>query len=185
MKRFFTYSLLMLLSIAALEGATVSFSLIPPDGRISGRVGENIGWGYSLFNESPTEWFVPTNLSSGTFSIGLPGLLFDFPFLPPGLGVTVPFNWQSFMGLYSLSLPFDAIPGAEDAGAFNLQGEWWSGDPFSGGAFLRAGETLSAEYTAGVTAVPEPASLGLLVLALGAGTPLLLLKAGRNGKKLY
>jgi hypothetical protein len=160
------YALIVLVAISSLDGANVSFSLSPSDGRISGQPGETIGWGYSLFNEDSSEWFVPTGVSSAAFSIGSPGLLFDFPVLPPSLGVTVPFNWPSFQGLYSLSLYFDAPVGAEIAGTFALEGQWWSGDPFSGGAFLRSEEALVG-YVATVTSVPEPSCFGAVLLALG------------------
>jgi hypothetical protein len=69
---------------------SITFSLLPSDGNVSGPAGSLVGWGYSLTNDSTSDWFLATNLNSDSFSNGTPMLLFDFPEVAPGATVTEP-----------------------------------------------------------------------------------------------
>src|ERR1700682_6143025 len=78
---------------AAQAGAdVVDFSIIPVDGNISGAPGSTIAWGYSITNESSTNWLVTTALDVDVFLKGVPTFLFDFPVLYAGTTVTVPYD---------------------------------------------------------------------------------------------
>jgi hypothetical protein len=64
------------------------FALDPVDGKVSGNLGQTIGWGYRLTNLSGTDWLMPTSLDAGLFSHSTPELWFGFPILPPGTEFT-------------------------------------------------------------------------------------------------
>ncbi|CAN7692860.1 hypothetical protein [Duganella sp. LjRoot269] len=149
---------------------TFTFAAQPAGGSISGLPGETVGWGYELVNTDTLNWFVPTQLSASSFSIGSPDAsYFDFPILVPGAAATVAFDAALHTGLYGVQIfPF-ALPGQIDSGSFSLSGEWWSGDPLSGGTFLQAADVVVSPFSlevAGITAVPLPGSLPLLALGL-------------------
>jgi hypothetical protein len=149
---------------------TFTFSTLPAAGAISGSPGTQVGWGYQLVNTDSSNWFVPTQLSVSSFSIGLPDAsLFDFPMLAPGATVSQAFDLLAHTGLYAIEiLPF-VLPSMSDSGNFTLQGAWWSGDPLAGGTFLQLSDAVLTPYSlevAGVAAIPLPGSLPLLTAAL-------------------
>lgn len=151
--------------------ADVMVSLLPSDGNISGPPGSTIGWGYSLTNTDPSNWFVSTNLNADSFSNGTPSLLFDFPILAPGGSVTEAFDSVNSIGLYELIWDPGAPVGFVNGGNFTLSGEWWDGDPLNGGNLIAAAPDVSLAYSATVTqgsssAVPEPSSWVLFVSAI-------------------
>lgn len=156
-------------------GGTIDFSLIPADGAVAGPPGSTVGWGYSLTNNSPTDWFMPILLNADSFANGAPSLLFDFPNVAPG--VTIPpvaFDPLTGAGLYQLVWDIGAPVGFVNSGNFVLSGQWWDGDPLNGGNFLFSEPDISLPYTAIVTdggagGAPEPATW---VLFLGALAPL-------------
>jgi hypothetical protein len=171
MKRAISSSMLcaaLLLAGALARADSWTFSTIPTDGDVSGPPGSTVGWGYTITNESSTDWLVLTDLVAGNFMNGTPdAFLFDFPVLAPGSTVTEAFNPISDTGLYSLQWNSDAPIGFTDAGNFIASAEFYSGDPLSGGAFVADASNLSAPYSAkvgsGGATVPEPSSLYLVV----------------------
>jgi hypothetical protein len=161
---------------------TFTFGLQPPGGVISGAPGQLIGWGYTLTNTDSVNWFVPTQLSASSFSLGAPDAgYFDFPILGPGLGASTAFDPVAGAGLFGLQLHAADLPGQSESGQFTLGGEWWSGDPLAGGMFLQASDRALAPFTVQVAGagVPEPATLPLLA---GAGSVWLALRRRRRGK---
>ena len=62
---------------------------------------------------------------------------FDFPILKPGQTVTSIFDLSTASGLYGLKINDAAKDGQTDSGIFTIRGEWWSGDPLSGGTFIQ------------------------------------------------
>ena len=156
-------------SVATLHGDSFSVSLIPSSGDVSGPAGSTVGWGYSLDNESLNDWLVTTNLQAGTFLNGSPNSLFDFPDLGPGDSAMVTFDPVAGTGLYELTWDGSAPSGFTDTGTFELDAEWWSGDPLNGGSFISEATPIFVSYSAvvesGVTsAVPEPSSLPMMIL---------------------
>ena len=83
-----------------LRGDSYTFSTIPSNGNISGAPGATIGWGYSITNESTSDWLLATNLNADSFAFGTPTLLFDFPEVAPGATVTEVFDPIGLTGLY-------------------------------------------------------------------------------------
>lgn len=174
-----------LLAAAAAQALpfTLTFDVQPGTGAIRGTAGQTVGWGYRLENTDTANWFVPTALSASSFSIGTPdGSYFDFPILAPGAGADSAFDPVLHAGLYGVQIDPSALPTQRDSGAFTLSGEWWSGDPFAGGSFLRASDALlvplSVEVVEATAAVPLPGSLPLVALGLA-----LLAGRERRGKK--
>lgn len=154
-------------------GSTIDFTLIPSNGTVTGPPGSTVGWGYSLTNNSPTEWFAPTLLNSDSFVNGAPVALFDFPSVAPGITLTKVFNAGTGVGLYELDWDAGAPPGFVNSGYFVLSGGWWDGNPLAGGNFLFTEPEVSLPYTAtvsgGVQGVPEPSTW---LLCLGGLVPI-------------
>jgi hypothetical protein len=155
-----------------------TFGLLPQSGRIGGAPGTTIGWGYSIENESTDYWLVTTNLATGPFAFGTPQVLFDFPILAPGASVTVPFDYDMFAGLFALTWDKSAPAGTIESGTFVLDAEWWTGDPFGDGAPAFAATPANRPYEALVT--PEPATTGLMAVALVGGIAAALRRRRRN-----
>jgi hypothetical protein len=150
--------------------ASISFSLLPSDGNISGAPGALVGWGYSLTNTDPSNWFLSTDLNSDSFANGTPTLLFDFPILAPGETVTEAFDAIDSIGLFELQWDSSVPVGFVNAGNFVLSGQWWDGDPLNGGNFVGDAPDTSLPYSAvassPVSSVPEPWSFWLLMIGL-------------------
>ena len=166
---------------------TFQFLLLPISGSIEGDVGTLIGWGYQITNEDPANWFVTTALSASSIAIGTPDAsYFDFPIVAPGDTATAAFDAIAGTGLYGLALSPFAVSGQSDAGIFALSGEWWSGDPFGSGVFVREAPAIQASFLATVTGdgdpgvVPEPGAILLVLTGFG----LQLLARKRSGKKI-
>lgn len=163
----------ILLSLAGPMSAGIVFTTIPFDGNVSGPPGSLVGWGYSITNTDPSNWFVSTDLNCGSFSSGTPMLLFDFPDLAPGDTATEAFDPVSSIGLFELQWDPAAPIGSVNSGKFVLSGEWWDGDPLNGGTFIADALDSSTAYAATVTSessVPEPSTLWLATFILVALT---------------
>jgi hypothetical protein len=165
--------LVLLANLPALRADTYSFSLVPPSGNIAGPPGATVVWGYSLDNESASDWLVTSDLQAGTFLDGSPNSVFDFPDLGPGQSVTVPFDPVAGTGLYEFTWEGSAPIGFTNTGAFELDAQWWSGDPLNGGIYVADAPATNINYSAVVTSavvtspVPEPSSWILIVIVLG------------------
>jgi len=172
---------LMAIATAAMVGKgslcraddVLTFDLIPESGDVSGPAGSTVGWGYSITNESITDWLLTTNLVSDSFLYGSPTPLFDFPEVAPGTTATESFDPVGLAGLYQDVLNASAPAGSLDSGNFVLSAQWYDGDPFNGGNFIADAPDTNAAYSATVTgsAVPEPGSFlliagGLLLLGI-------------------
>lgn len=150
--------------------ADVLFSLIPSDGNVSGPPGSLVGWGYSLQNTDPSNWFESTNLNSDSFSNGTATLLFDFPILAPGDMVTEMFDPVNSIGLFELQWDPSATPGTTNSGNFVLSGQFFDGDPLNGGNLVADATDISLPYSAavsGITESPVPEPSGCMFLLVG------------------
>src|SRR5579863_2708633 len=102
-----------------LAADTVIFTLLPTDGNVSGPAGSTVGWGYSIANNSDTDWFVSTNLNpDSSFLDGIPTALFDFPDLAPDTTATESFDSVSGIGLYEFVWDPAAPAGDTNSGNF-------------------------------------------------------------------
>ncbi len=168
------HALLLGLAVAALApsaatATSFTFATLPASGVLSGAAGETLGFGYTLTNPSPADWLVLTSLDTGVFLDGTPdSALFDFPVLAPGESRTTPFAIGS-AGLFAFTWDPSAPIGSLNAGLFVIGGEWWSGDPAAGGAFLASATAATATYQ--VQLVPEAGTLVLLSIAGVIGWP--------------
>ncbi len=138
--RHFWHPILLVAAVFCLASPlwadSITFTLLPSDGNFSGPAGSLVGWGYSLTNDSTTDWFLATNLNADSFSNGTPTLLFDFPDLGPGSTVTEPFDPVNGIGIYELQWDPSAPVGFVNSGDFTLSGQWYDGDPFNGGNYI-------------------------------------------------
>jgi hypothetical protein len=164
-----TFLIPLLLAVIApsllLGSDAYTFSTIPGDGNISGAPGATIGWGYSITNESTSDWLLAINLSADSLAFGTPTLLFDFPEVAPGATVTEIFDPIGMTGLYEDVLNDPVPDGSVDSGDFVLSAQWYNGDPFNGGTFIADAVDTDAAYTATVnsaSSTPEPSSFVLL-----------------------
>jgi protein-disulfide isomerase len=152
--------------------SAIVLTTIPSDGNVFGPPSSLVGWGYSLTNNDPSNWFVSTDLNSDSFSNGAPSLLFDFPILAPGDTVTEAFDPVNSIGLFELQWNPSAPVGFANSGNFVLSGQWWDGDPFNGGNLIATAPDVLSAYSATVgtvSSVPEPSSLSLWICGLLLG----------------
>jgi hypothetical protein len=167
-----------------LAADSITFNLIPPDGKITGVAGSTVGWGYSITNESAFDRFVSTDLNpDSSFVDGTPFSVFDFPNLAPGASAVELFDPVNFIGLYTFTWDPTA-PGADiNSGNFLLSGQWRDGDPLNGGNFIADAIDTSAAYTVSLSnsnPAPEPASVIVTIADLGA----LAMARGRKRRNL-
>lgn len=158
---------LSLLAAPAAFGDSLHFSLIPSNGDISGAPGSTVGWGYSITNQSSSDWLVTTNLTADPFLKGTPAALFDFPNLGPGETVTESFDGNTGVGLYELTWDAGAPAGFVNSGDFVLSAQWWNGDPIDGGTYIADAPDSSMGYSATISsaAIPEPSTWPALFVA--------------------
>src|SRR5690349_15623742 len=157
-------------TIPAMAADMYTFT-VPAGENVSAPGGLNVtGWGYSIHNESSSLWLVTTDLSAGTFQHATPTtpLIFDFPDLAPGATVTVPYDPVTQAGLYQIVWDTNAPTGFVNSGTFGLSAQWWNGDPLNGGSLVSQAPTENAPYSATLTSVPEPATIGLIGFVLCA-----------------
>jgi hypothetical protein len=150
----------------AARADTWTFATLPANGTISGAPGSTIGWGYSITNQSTTDWLVLTNLSADVFQNGAPLSVFDLPILAPSASVSLKFDPIAVAGLYQLTWDSTAPIGFVNSGTFIVSADFWNGDPLNGGTFLMNAADQSAAYSATVAPVPEPGTLLLFATGL-------------------
>jgi hypothetical protein len=150
---------------------TFTFSATPSGGAISGQPGQLTGWGYDIGNTDTVDWFVPTELSASSFSIGTPDAsYFDFPILAPGSSAARAFDAATIAGLFGVQVFGFTTPGQSDSGVFTLSGEWWDGDPLSGGALIQVSDPVTAPFALQVPGAPTlPVPTTALLFATGLG----------------
>jgi hypothetical protein len=168
-QRLLVAGLLFFLTLPLAAG-TITFTLLPGDGNVSGSAGSTVGWGYSITNNSDTDWYLATDLNPDSpFSNGTPMSLFDFPEVAPDATATEAFDPVNGVGLYELTWDPTAPLGFTNGGDFVLSGQWYDGDPFSGGSLIADAIDASAAYTAtvGSGSTPEPSGAVMVLTALG------------------
>jgi hypothetical protein len=164
--------LFLLLSIVATVASSpcradaYTFSLLPADGSINGPAGSTIGWGYSITNNDPVFYLVPTAVNSSSFDNGTPFALFDFPVVAPGATVSENFS-PDVSGFYQFTWDASAPNGFTNVGVFQLSAAFYSGDPFGNGQYLFAADDSFAPYSATVTnvgSVPEASTWAMMLV---------------------
>jgi hypothetical protein len=170
-----------------------TFSLTVPD--ISGPAGSTVGWGYSITNNSTTNYLDISAIDASVFLYGTAdSSIFPYTFsfgggpLAPGTTqmesfATVDDNIEDDLGLFQDTLDAGAPVGATDAGYFGLEGAFCdpipgddpnnpTGDTYCAEDGVIPGTLLAtADYSVTVspsstTAAPEPSSFLLLLSGL-------------------
>ncbi len=151
-------------ALPALAADVYSFNVLGPE-NVTVAAGPTVtGWGYTIQNQSSTDWLVTTGLSAGAFQYATPDLIFDFPDLAPGSTVSVPYDPVMQAGLYQILWDQNAPTDFVNSGTFTLNAQWWSGAPGNGGSFISSAPDASQPYAATIT--PEPATATLIALSL-------------------
>jgi len=176
--RFLISFLLGFLVLATAGGArgddTYSFSTEPTDGVVSGTPGSTVGWGYSLTNNSTTDYLATLDVygdvvldSLGTVDTSI----FDLPIVAPMGTVTESYDPGNQLGLSQLFLDPGSTPGTGATGNFFIDAVFCANYDPTTGLLLNCSDTVvtdSAAVTVSVTSpngtpIPEPSSMMLLL----------------------
>ncbi len=161
----------VLLATHSAQADSFSFITEPNPGNVSGIAGSTVGWGYSITNNSASNYLALTGIDSDLFLAvdGTPNAaIFDFPVLAPFQTITESYDPVNFFGLFQFTWN-PAVPvGTTETGAFTVFAQFCDAADLS-----NCGGTVSAsaDYTAAVIStfpapVPEPSSFLLLVSGL-------------------
>jgi hypothetical protein len=172
-QRLFGIVLLTILFAATTYADTFTFSTIPAGGSLSAPAGSTVGWGYSVTNNSLTQWLVFTNIDADPFTHGTAdSSVFDFPIVAPQTTVTQVYNGTN--GLYKFTWDASAPAGTSNSGQFVLGSEWWNGDPLGSGQKVSTAPDFKTAYSVTVASSAVPEGSSLPTLACGVGGLLLL-----------
>jgi hypothetical protein len=164
----------VLLAARAARADSLTFTVLPPD--VSGPAGSTVGWGYSITNNSTTDYLDISGIDSDLFlaTDGTPDAsIFNFPNVAPGQTVTQVYDPADGLGLFQFTWNAGLPAGTMETGVFTLYGAFCdTSDPTCvDDGSVPQGTLATAAYSATVSAgmtVPEPASLLLLSMGLGA-----------------
>jgi PEP-CTERM motif len=171
----------ILLAAAVATGAradSVSFTATPTD--VSGPAGSTVGWGYTITNNSTTDYLDINSIDSDLYSAtdGIPDAsIFNFPNLAPGQTVTQAYDPVDGLGLFQFTWNAGVAVGTTESGLFGLYGAFCdASDPFCvDDGDVQGSDVAFASYSATVVPAagvptPEPGTLllcGLGLIALG------------------
>lgn len=151
---------------------SVTFLAVPSV--VSGPAGSTVGWGYSITNNSSTDYLDITSIDSDLFlaADGTPDAsIFNFPNLAPGQTAVQAYDPTDSLGLFQFTWNSGVPAGTTETGVFTLYGAFCAPtDPFCADDLSVASTALgSTAYSAAVAAnsstLSEPS--GFLLLALG------------------
>lgn len=167
-------TLAALLAAPALSAAMpFTFDTVPADGAIGAAPGDTVGWGYTISNPDASLWLLITAVTADPVQHGtIDTSPFDFPVLAPLGSIMQVYDPGGPLGLAQFTWDITAPPGFINAGTFQLEGEFYDGDPFAGGSPVDLAESQTATYRvrATQTSVPEPGSALLVMAGLVACT---------------
>ncbi|MGH9814850.1 MAG: hypothetical protein ACRD6I_02110 [Candidatus Acidiferrales bacterium] len=133
----------------AAQADSWTLALAPPGGAISGPAGSTIGWGFTVTNQSATNWLMLTGITADLFQQATPDAsIFSFPILAPMSTLSVAYNAATFEGIFQITWDATAPVGFTNLGVFIVTGEFWDADPFAGGGFVSLALDQSAAYSA-------------------------------------
>lgn len=146
----------LLLGGGAAKADTFSFSALPTGGTTNGTPGSTVDWGYSITNNSSTQWLLLLALNTTqSFFNGTPNNnVFSYPLLAPNQTLT------ATNGLFEFTWNTNAPIGFTNSGLFDLTGLFCTDSTLSNCSSSVL--DVYSSYSATVTPVPEPAPLLLL-----------------------
>jgi len=112
--------------------ATISLTLMPASGNVSGPPGSTVGWGYTITNNS-SDWVETLSVFAGSFTHGTPNVIFDFPNVAPMSSVSLDFSLVATAscpsppcGLYDLAWDNSAPVGTVNSGTVTLNSDFFT-----------------------------------------------------------
>lgn len=172
MKKIICTALLAVMVAAGADAATLSFSLIPSNGTLSGGPGNVIGWGYTITNTSTSDWvvlgdsYVTGSLASGTYGTYVDYIASNFIVIDPNTS-TGPVSFSkgaAGVGEFDIN---HFVPPVQIGGGISLDYDVFSENPnspnFDPNSFVDSG---TVSVAAQVNAVPEPAPAILMSTGL-------------------
>ncbi len=169
----------VLLAAQAARADSLTFTVLPTD--VSGPAGTTVGWGFSITNNSATNYLDISGIDSGLFlaTDGTPDAsVFVFPNLAPGQTMTQVYDPVDGLGLFQFTWNAGLTTGTMETGVFTLYGAFC--DPLTDQYCAEDGSVASTalatgDYSATVSPLggvitPEPSAAlllgtGLFVLA--------------------
>jgi len=183
-KRMLVTGLFLLAGCASMAfGDTVTLTLIPTSGIISGRPGQTVGWGFTLTNDTDYLLVTAADFCSdvncfnhppdGTFT----DFIAQFNFIvvgppPESSSVSQAFNTTAMTGVGSFTISPSASVGEMIAGLIVLTYDLYSVSPNASNFdpsvdTISTGNLISTDAQVKVSTVPEPGTLLLLLSGLG------------------
>src|SRR5690349_3062004 len=117
----------VLLATHLARADTFSFITQPSPGNVSGVAGSTVGWGYSITNDSTSNYLELTGIDSDLFLAvdGVPDAsIFDFPVLAPLQTVTEQYDPIGFIGLFQFTWNPGVPVGTTETGAFTVRAQF-------------------------------------------------------------
>ena len=164
-----------LAAIMAATAAAAPTLTLTPGGNLTGTPGATVGWGYTLTNN--VNWIEvvqaqfcldavvgnPCFVASTRFTdfISPPDVI-----VGPAGSATLAFNLGLSQGLGKYIIDPAALPGSVVSGKILLTYNTFDNDPNTTGSQIGFNDAITANASVTVSGVPEPASLGLVGLAL-------------------
>ena len=163
----------VLLATPAARADSLTFTVLPAD--VSGPAGTLVGWGFSITNNSTTDYLDISSIDSSLFMNGTPDsspFLFSFSSLAPGETITQAYDPVNDLGLFQLLWDPNAPVGFTNTGFFTLYGAFCdpsditcAGDLSVTSTPLATGSYSATVSPPGGVITPEPSA----ALLLGAG----------------
>jgi len=165
----------LLLTTHPSRADSLTFTATPED--VSGPAGTTVGWGYSITNNSTSDYLDISGIDSDLFlaTDGTPGAsIFNFPNVAPGATVMQVYEPVDNLGLFQFTWNLGLATGTTETGYFTLYGAFC--DPSDiycvDDGDVPSGTLATAGYSAtvspsGVVTTPEPRSVCLLLAGIG------------------
>jgi hypothetical protein len=158
---------------AAAHADSVTLSTQPSSGAVSATPGSIFGWGYTLTNNSATNFFISESIDSSLFlsANGIPDAsIFDFPILAPLQTVTLAYDPLNLLGLFQFTWNTNVPVGTTETGNFIVYGQFCSdpADSSTCGDVVSGSTSFSATVTSPTTGVPEPSTILFLAAGLAS-----------------
>lgn len=165
------------LTLPAL-GQAVTITFNPVSGAVDGVPGSLVGWGFTIYNESSTDWVSfsgsalvdETNPALGSYMdlLGPQGGPSDFSVAPLATWTQV-FNDPDQTGVGEYAISMSAVPGAVDSGSIQVMWDDFTGDPTTCGDCFDGSFSQDVAFQVTVdgqttSSVPEPNTLWLALI---------------------